>query len=45
MELKRAEKVAVISHRHSGHSEARNLSSKVRNPDRRVEQRVMRVEM
>jgi len=45
VELKRAKKVAVISHRHSGHSEAGNLNSKVRNPDRRVEQRVMRMEM
>lgn len=45
VELKRTEKVAVISHRHSGHPEAGNLSPKVRNPDRRVEQRVMRVEM
>ena len=45
VELKRTEEVAVIGHRHSGHSEAGNLCTKVRNPDRRVEQRVMRVEM
>ena len=45
VELKRTKKVAVICHRHSGHSEARNLSSKVGNPDRRIEQRVVGVEM
>jgi hypothetical protein len=37
VELKRAEKVAVIGHRHSGHSESGYLSAKVRNPDRRIE--------
>ena len=38
MKLERAEKVAVIRHRHSGHAEARYLSSKLRDADRRVEQ-------
>ena len=45
MELERTKKVSVIRHRHSRHSEARNLSSKVRNPDRRIEQRVVGMEM
>jgi len=45
VELKRTEKITVIRNRHSWHSKARNLSPKVRNPDRRIEQRVVGVEM
>ncbi len=45
VELKRPKEVAVIGHRYSGHSEAGNLGSEVRNPDRRVEQRVMGMEV
>ena len=45
VELKRAKEVAVICHRHRGHSEAGNLSSEVRNPDRGIEQRVVGVKV
>ena len=45
VELKRAKEVAVICHRRSRHSEARNLSSEVRNPDRRIEQRIVGVKV
>ncbi len=45
VELEGTEKVTVICYRHGGHSKAGNLSSKVRNPDRGIEQRVVGVEM
>ena len=43
VKLESTKEVAVICHRHSRHSKARNLGSKVRNPDRGIEQRVVGV--
>ena len=45
VELERTKKVTVVCYRNRRHSKAGNLSSKVRNPDRRIEQRVVGVEM